>query len=117
MKTRKSFSCYTQFKEKTHTKHLIAILGNQGQAERRASHNKFYALRARPLRWVASSGLRGIRSQTTRTPGGVFGRAAASRYDHILTCCEDTASQNVSVKSTLCERLLQVIISDERNFL
>jgi hypothetical protein len=30
-------------------------------------------------------------------------RAAASRSDHILACGEDASSQNVSVKSTLCE--------------
>ncbi|MBX3328543.1 MAG: hypothetical protein KF682_21895, partial [Nitrospira sp.] len=48
-------------------------------------------------------------------PGGVFLRAAASRYDHILTCCEDPASQNVSVKSTLCE-ILQDMISPKMIF-
>ena len=65
------------------------------------SDNKFYALRRCGAVAPHVLGSPRQRSRTTRTPGGVFSRVAASRYDHILTCCEDPASQNVSVKSTL----------------
>jgi hypothetical protein len=32
----------------------------------------------------------------TRTPGGVFSRVTASRYDHNLACGEDASSQIVA---------------------
>ncbi|AFM13956.1 hypothetical protein Turpa_3318 [Turneriella parva DSM 21527] len=56
-------------------------------AERRASgtsDNKFYALRRCGAVAPRVLGSPRHRSRTTRTPGGVFSRVAASRYDHIF---------------------------------
>jgi len=48
------------------------------------AENKFYALRRCGAVAPRVLGSSRQRSRTTRTPGGVFLRVAASRYDHIF---------------------------------
>jgi hypothetical protein len=62
---------------------------------RRTAHNKIYLLRS--LRCCSSSGARPLRHQDRGqgASGTLVLRLAASGSGHILTCREDTASQNV----------------------
>ena len=64
------------------------------------SHNKFYLLRARPLRWVACSAAPRRRCPR-RTSGTLVLCSSGRRSGHILACGEDATSQNVKVKPTL----------------
>ena len=58
------------------------------------SDNKFYLLRARPLR---------AKDALVAQAGRLFLCSSGRRSGHILACSEDTASQNVKVKPALCE--------------
>jgi hypothetical protein len=67
-----------------------------------SSHNKFYALRRD--HFVGSRArVSAAKDRGQSTSGTLVLCFAASRSDHILTCCEDPASQNVSVKSTFSD--------------
>ncbi len=67
-----------------------------------SSPNKFYLLRARPLRWVACSAAPRQRCPR-RTSGTLVLCSSGRRSGHIFACDEDATSKNVKVKPTLCE--------------